>query len=228
MEHHDQKKSLKNLLWEEFACHMPYGIVAVLAGLTIISIASAFVVTQSIDPLLLKKLSKGLFHTFHFMHIVFATTGTILTYSRFSKNLLHAFLVGLLSPSFFCLLSDVVLPYVGARMLGVSAKMHICIIEEPLRLLPFLCIGLLNGIIMAYHGDRKKWFHAIGSHAMHVFISAFASVFFLISQGFARIDLHIGNLFLLLIVAVIIPCTFSDLIIPMLIARGGADYHEEH
>jgi len=228
VEHHEREKSLKNLIWEEFACHAPYGIVAVLVSLTIISITSSFVSTNSIDPLLLKKLSKGLFHTFHFMHIVFATTGTILTYSRFSKNLFHAFLVGLVSPSFFCLLSDVVLPYIGARMLGVAAKMHICILEEPLRLLPFLCIGLFNGIVMAYYGDRRKWFHAMGSHAMHVFISAFASVFFLISQGFAHVDVQIGNLFLLLIVAVIIPCTFSDLIIPMLIAKGGAHYHEEH
>ena len=35
-----------------------------------------------------------LFHSFHFMHIVFAATGTMITYLRYSKKLLFGFLPG--------------------------------------------------------------------------------------------------------------------------------------
>lgn len=229
MDHHkEEKHSLKSVMWEELACHAPYGILAVTLGLTIMSIFSALIATQSIEPLLLKKLSKSLFHTFHFMHLVFAITGAIITHHRFFQHFARTVLVGVISPAIFCMLSDVVLPYIGARFLGISAKMHICFIEEPLRLVPFLCIGLLNGLLMAYYGNKKKWFHSMGSHAAHVFISALASVFYLISQGLAAEHIQIGGLFLLLIIAVIIPCTFSDIIIPMHIAKGGMHHHEEH
>jgi hypothetical protein len=220
--------SIYQFIGEELSCHAPYGILAVMVGLAILSITSAFSAAQAVDPFLLKKLTKGLFHTFHFMHIVFATTGTILTFTRFSKNAIKALLVGLFSPTFFCLLSDVILPYIGAKLLGMPVKMHICIIEEPLRLLPFLCVGLANGLVMSYYGDRKRWFHALGAHAAHVVISALASVFFLASQGLTTADAHIGSFFILLIIAVIIPCTFSDLIVPMFLAKGGMHHHEEH
>jgi hypothetical protein len=226
--HEVHKNKFYTVLSDELACHVPYGIFAVALGLTILSVISALVTVGKVDTIFVKKLAKVLFHNFHFMHIVFAATGTILTYRKFTNQVLRSLIIGIVSPLIFCMLSDVVLPYAGARLLGVNAKMHICFIEEPTRILPFLFIGVLNGFLMARHGQETRWFYSIGSHATHIFISSLASVFYLISQGFAEVHIQIGNIFLLLIVAVIVPCTFSDVIVPMFLAQGGVTHHAEH
>jgi hypothetical protein len=51
---------------------------------------------MSLDPVIVKKGSRALFHSFHFIHILFAATGTIVTFRRFSKNYLRALIVGAL------------------------------------------------------------------------------------------------------------------------------------
>ncbi len=224
---HSDNGSLASLIKEELICHLPYGIVSIAVGLTFLSFFSMFNIV-SVDPKLVKKAAKILFHNFHFMHIVFAVTGTIITFSRFSKNVFQNIVVGTLSPALFCILSDAVLPYVGARLLGVSVHFHICFLTNPMRVLPFLIIGAINGIVMSYHGQSKQWIYSVSSHAAHIFISSLASVFYLVSHGFFDWHKQLGSVYLLLIVAVVIPCTFSDLIVPMVLAKKGFKHNEKH
>jgi hypothetical protein len=155
------------------------------------------------------------------MHIVFATTGTLITFFRFSKNVSRALLVGILSPMVFCVLSDAVLPYIGGRMLGVSMDLHFCFISEWHNVIPFLCVGLINGFVMRHHCDSEQASHGLTSHAMHIFVSSLASMFYLVSHGLADWYTQIGMVFLLLIVSVVIPCTLSDVVVPMFIAKLG-------
>ena len=81
---HDHSHNGENTLVHELLCHLPYAIYSVAFSLIMLSVYSVF--TMGLDPAIINKGSKALFHSFHFMHIVFAATGSIITFCRFSKN----------------------------------------------------------------------------------------------------------------------------------------------
>jgi len=217
--HDHSHDSGQHTIIDEMICHLPYAIYSVAFSLIILSIYSVF--SMTLDPAIVKKGSKALFHSFHFMHIVFAATGTVITFCRFSKNYVRALIVGILSPTFFCILSDAVLPYIGGRLLGVSMHFHACFFTEPQRVIPFLIVGIINGFVMSRHHESKQGGYSLSSHATHIFISSLASTFYLISHGFTNWYASIGNVFVLLIVAVVVPCTLADVVVPMTMARLG-------
>lgn len=219
---HDHAHDGESTILHELYCHLPYAIYSVAFSLIILSIYSVF--TMGLDFALVKKGSKVLFHSFHFIHIVFAATGTVVTFLRFSKNRLQALLVGIVSPSFFCILSDAVLPYLGGRILGVSMHFHACFLTEPQRVIPFLIFGIINGFVMSKHHASKQGSYSLSSHASHITISSLASTFYLISHGFTNWYSSIGNVFVLLIIAVVVPCTLADVVVPMTMARLGKKY----
>lgn len=96
---HDHVHTGESTVVHELLCHLPYAIYSVAFSLIILSVYSVF--TMGLDPAMIKKGSKALFHSFHFMHIVFAATGTVVTFCRFSKNYFRALIVGIISPTFF-------------------------------------------------------------------------------------------------------------------------------
>lgn len=223
-EHHDGHE---HTLMNELICHLPYAIYSVALGLAILSLLSAVVFGHTADPQMVKKGTKILFHSFHFMHIVFATTGTLITFFRFSKNVGKALLVGIISPAIFCMLSDAVLPYIGGRMLGVPMHFHLCFISEWTNVVPFMFVGLINGFVIKDHKNVAQAAHGLTSHAVHIFVSSLASMFYLVSHGFTEWYSQIGMVFLLLIIAVVVPCTLSDVVVPMAIAKMG-NVREKH
>lgn len=216
---HNNSTNSEHSIFNELLCHLPYAIYSVAFSLIILSIYSVF--SMSLDPAIVKKGSNALFHSFHFMHIVFAATGTIITFCRFSKNYFRALIVGIISPTFFCILSDAVLPYIGGSLLGVDMHFHACFLTEPQRVIPFLIVGIINGFVMSRHHDSKQGSYSLTSHATHIFISSLASTFYLISHGFTNWYVSIGNVFVLLIIAVVVPCTLADVVVPMTMARVG-------
>lgn len=218
---HGHSHNGENPIIHELMCHLPYAIYSVAFSLIMLSVYSVF--TMSLDPAIVKKGSKALFHSFHFMHIVFAATGTIITFCRFSKNYLRALVVGTLSTIFFCILSDAILPYIGGRILGVDMHFHMCFLTEPQRVIPFLIMGLINGFVMSMHHASKQGGYSLTSHASHIAISSLASTFYLISHGFTNWYVSIGNVFILLIIAVVVPCTLADVVVPMTMARLGKE-----
>jgi len=217
---HDHGHSGELTIVHEMFCHLPYAIYSVAFSLIIVSIYSVF--SMSLDPIIVKKGSRALFHCFHFIHILFAATGTIVTFRRFSKNYFRALIVGILSPTFFCILSDAVLPYIGGTILGVQMHFHACFLTEPQRVVPFLIMGIINGFVLSGHHESKQGGYSLSSHATHIFISSLASTFYLISHGFTYWYASIGNVFVLLIIAVVVPCTLADVVVPMTIARLGS------
>ena len=144
----------------------------------------------------------------------------MLTFMRYSKNMLLGIVVGIISPSFFCMLSDAVLPYFGGKMFGVQMHWHICLVSELHNVLPFLVIGIINGIVMSQHHESKQGLYSIFSHFVHILVSSLASTFYIVSHGFGNWYSSIGYLFLFLIGAVVVPCTFSDVVVPMMVAKG--------
>src|SRR5579872_127834 len=203
----------------ELLCHLPYAIYSVAFGLALLSFVTYFSFTDS--PNIICQKADVLFHSFHFMHIVFAATGTLITFFRFSRNIFHAILLGIFSPIIFCTLSDSFLPYLGGRMLGVDMHFHWCFISELSNVLPFLFVGIINGFVMSGHHHELQGSYSITSHAAHILVSSLASIFYLVSHGCVNWYVLIGPVFIYLIFAVVVPCTFSDVVVPMLVARAG-------
>jgi hypothetical protein len=223
---HNDGHAHDNMSWyDEIICHLPYAILSVAFAIGLISVLG-FMNIGSTD----EQTRQGahlLFHGFHFLHIIFAATGTVLTFFRFSNNLVRGVLVGSLAPMFFCTLSDVVLPYLGGRLLNVPMHLHLCFITELHNVLPFLIVGMLNGYLMSKYHAVKQSLYSVFSHFFHILISSLAATFYLVAHGLIECYSNIGIIFVFLIIAVIIPCTLADLVVPMAFARAG-NKHEKH
>lgn len=216
-----------HFLQEEIMCHLPYAIFSVAFGLAVLSFLTYSSCLSRADNAAVCLGSHILFHSFHFMHIVFAATGTMITFLRFSSNTLKAFCIGAVSTMLFCTLSDVVLPYIGGLILGVDMHFHLCFLTELSNVLPFLVVGLCNGYLMSRHDSSRQGLYSIFSHFIHILISSFASIFYLVSNGFVDWYLSIGPVFVFLVFAVVVPCTMSDVVVPMMFAKADKA-HEKH
>lgn len=206
-------------LFGELVCHLPYAIFSVSVSIMALSFVTYISFDNPIEMVCRK--SDLLFHSFHFTHIVFSATGTLITFFRFSKNLTYALVLGILSPMIFCTLSDSIMPYLGGKLLGVPMHFHLCFVSELSTVLPFLIAGIINGFAMSRHRDDKQISYAVSSHMIHILVSSLASIFFLVAHGCTDWYRFIGVVFLFLIVSVVIPCTLSDVVVPVLFARMG-------
>ncbi len=220
--HHDnnhEHEGHSTSLMGELLHHLPYAIFSVAFSLIVLSLIT-HVSSYGVDAKETAEKADALFHNFHFLHIIFAATGTMITYLRFSKSFIKGFFVGTLSPALFCTLSDAILPYYGGRMLGVHMHWHVCFYSELPNVLPFLIVGVINGIVMAYHHYSKLGTFSVGSHFVHILVSSLAASTYLLSHGFFDWSERIGLVFLFLIVAVLVPCTISDIVVPVLFAKA--------
>jgi len=208
--HKHEQSLIKELIY-----HFPYAVFAVTFSLALISFFSFS--AHKCDSL--NARADILFHSFHFMHILFSVTGTLVTYYRFSKGLLRGFFVGIFSAMVFCTLSDAVMPYLAGRLLGVDMCFHLCFFHELHNIIPFLIIGLVNGMVIGYFHKSNAVFYSVFSHFLHILVSAFASMFYLVANGFENWYTQIGMISIFLLVAVVVPCIMSDLVTPMTFAK---------
>lgn len=208
----------RHLVVDELICHFPYAVFSVAIGLIVLTLLDFFT-GCSVSAVNLQQAWFHMFHSFHFVHMVFAAAGSIITFAKFSKNWTKGLVVSFFSASIFCILSDVLMPYIGATMLGIKMNLHICFISELHNIIPFLVIGLLTGWLISAHHKETNYSMGLWSHFTHIFISSLASAFYMVSNGFTDWINQIGLVFLLLIFAVVIPCTLSDVVIPILFAK---------
>lgn len=215
-EHHSHDHSLR----KELLHHLPYAIFSLSIGFVVLSILYFFGLGSAQKA----NLSQGyhiLFHSFHYLHIVFATTGTFITFIRFSKNIFAGTILSIISPAIFCTLSDVALPALAGRFLGVHMHVHICFFSLPdlMNVIPFMVVGILNGLVLRRHSEDSLSFFSVSSHFVHILISSLAALFYMVSYGFESWPSMMGLLLLFLAVAVVIPCTISDVVVPIYFAR---------
>ncbi len=216
-----------HVIIKEVVAHVPYAIFSVAFALVILSFASFFFVADRNEAALCDGATI-LFHSFHFMHIVFAATGTVITFFRFSRNVWQALLLAVVCPITFCVMSDVLLPYIGGRLLGVPMRLHICFVTDITKVVPFLGVGIANGFIMSRHRTSMQPMYSVFSHSIHTLVSSLAAAFYLVSHGFITWYHDIGFVFIFLIIAVVIPCSMSDVVVPIFFAGTRGDGHEEH
>lgn len=209
-------------LWSELMCHLPYAVLALAVGLIALSIITACAAPHTVEAGIDESFYR-LFHTFHFMHIVFAAAGTTLAFLRYSNKWFRAVLVGSIVPAIFCVLSDVVFPYIGGRLLGVPMRLHICFFHSWSTITVFLSTGVLMGFVLRLHVARAPQgsLFTYWLHFGHIMLSALAALFYLVSHGFYGWDHCMGLVFLMLLIAVVVPCTLSDIVVPIFVAKNG-------
>ena len=96
---------------------------------------------------------------------------------------------------------------------------HWCLAQHPMLVVPFAVVGVFVGMIAAETVTRSTYF----SHSAHVFVSSAASIFCLVSFGLTDWAEKLGYVFILMILAVVIPCCFSDIVFPLLVACRNPD-----
>lgn len=169
-------------------------------------------------------VSHRLFATFHPLHVLSSATATASMYGlykcvegRFKCNPFLLLLVGYVGSVGIGTLSDSVIPFLGERLLGLHAEPHIGFIELWYLVNP----AALLGIAISYFRPMTRV-----PHFAHVLLSTAASL--------AHIGMAVHGpmplakylaLFGFLLVAVWVPCTFSDIAFPLLFVRRDAPAH---
>ncbi len=206
-------------VWDELICHVPYAGFSIAIGFVFLSIINFFGQT-SLSAQATHEGYHVLFHSFHYLHVVVAVAGAIVTFSRFSEKIGWGIFIACLISPLFCVLSDVVLPSLAGRMLGISMPMHICFLSahDALNWYAFLIVGLICGSALLYNKESLKTF-SLTFHFFHILISSMASMFYMVAHGLDHWYDVMGGIFIFLFVAVVLPCTLSDVVVPFCCAR---------
>ena len=155
-------------------------------------------------------LIKTSFEIAHPMHIFVSAITSAAMFYKYKKSVIKAIIVGLVATIVVGSLSDIIFPFLGGIILGLKMEFHLPIIEEPLLILSVALIGSLAGI---------KLLITKIPHLLHVFISVFASLFYIIAYGGAITPLVFALAFIIVFFSVIIPCCTSDIILPFLFMK---------
>jgi hypothetical protein len=197
-------------LRQELLSHLPFSIFSTIGGMVLVA-----VLTFLGEPLYKENLPgafRELFHIFHPVHMLFSATATTAMFWQYERRWIKALAVGLAGAILICGVSDILIPYASGLILGAKMQPHICIIEHPGLVLPFALVGVAAGFLSSGHIVRATVF----SHAAHVLISSAASLLYLVSFGLDHWIDRAGWVFILVVLAVMIPCCFSDIVFPLL------------
>lgn len=208
-------------LFIELAHHLPYSIFGVTVAILFVGILSFFGALVASEEQF-AHASADLFHVFHPAHILLSAVTTTAMFWKYEKKLLKAIIVGLVGSLAICTLSDILIPLLGGQLLTGDMHAHICIIEEPGIVWPFALIGVLAGLIIPGEIERSTQY----SHSAHVFVSSAASILYLVSFGVHHWMDMVGGVFLLTIVAVMLPCCASDIAFPIFCANKVTCNHK--
>lgn len=201
---------LKNISIE-LRAHVPFTILGTLTGIVLMA-----VVVYAHVP---RAISEGLFATFHPLHVLLSALVTAGIYRLHSKrSLWSTILVGYFGSIGIATVSDCLIPYLGEYLLNMPHKAaHLGFIEEWWLVHPLAVVG----IIIAYVRPRTKV-----PHAGHVLLSTWASLFHMtMALGEELSLLTVGLSAVFLFLAVWVPCCTSDIVFPLLFAKGGPNRH---
>ncbi len=216
----------------ELRRHLPFSVFSVAAGIVVLAMLTA--VIQSVggdlgrpheaqavqaehahdhDHEVLATPAGGLFHVFHPVHLLFSAVATTAMFWRYERRLWKAVITGFVGSVVVCSLSDIFFPYIGGLLLGAEMGFHLCIVEHPGLVFPFVFVGIGVGLLAAETVKASTFV----SHSAHVFTSSMASILYLVTYGLSGWMEHAGWVFLVVVVAVMIPCCISDIIFPLLV-----------
>ena len=188
----------KSLILEELREHWPFALGA--------SIDAAILSGILYNHATFASSIESLFEIFHPAHVLFSAAATTAIYYKYRKSVIPGILIGVIGAILIGTLSDVLLPWVAGNLFSLHTHFHLPIFEEPL-----LIIGV--GIVGAFVGIYWKIFNL--SHSIHVFLSVFASLFYLLAFSAAMGFWTILAISLVVFFTVFIPCCISDIAFPL-------------
>jgi hypothetical protein len=153
---------------------------------------------------------------FHILHLVLSSIATTALFYKYDSSIIKSVLVGFSGAVVWCTLSDVLMPYLASSWVGMQVDMHICLLEHPSVVIPFVVAGVFIGLL--FHKGKTHYVH--GGHVM---ISCLASVLYLYGYASPIEPWMYPILFMSMIVAVVIPCCMSDIVYPLLLSKGNRD-----
>lgn len=208
----------------ELFSHLPFSIFATIGGMALVTILTF--IGKPFYGENLPGAFRELFHIFHPAHMLFSASATTAMFWRYERRWVKALVVGFLGAILVCGTSDILIPYLSGLLLGAEMHPHICIIERPGLVLPFAVVGVAAGFLSSDHIMRATFF----SHAAHVLISSAASLLYLVSFGLQDWIHNAGWVFIFVVLAVMIPCCFSDIVFPLLAVtqKGDPPPHGHH
>ena len=203
----------------ELGAHLPYTIFGVTMGLMLMGILTFFATLMHSEHLLAGAASE-FFHVTHASHILFSAVATTAMFWKHEKTILKAITVGSVGSIVVCALSDSVFPTIGGTILGLHMRMHICIIEHPGIILPFAAVGVLAGFLVPGVIEKSTQY----SHSVHVLFSSMSSILYLIGFGMQEWVHSLGAVFIITVIAVMIPCCLSGIVFPLVCAHRNCNH----
>jgi hypothetical protein len=182
--------------------------------------------------------SYRLFYIFHPAHVVLSAmvTASLFRLHEKTKSFLIVLIIGYFGSIGTATLSDSILPFFGEDILGVAVpteaavhshgheagseqkherELHIGFIEEWYIVNPAAFLGVL----IAYFLPRTKL-----PHAFHILISTWASAaHIMMNTNQPMTAVLVTGIFIVLFIAVWLPCCFSDIVFPMLLVKSDGE-----
>lgn len=231
------KERAKHILIE-FRNHIPFTIFGAFLGIVFMLVFRAASNTSG----------KTLFAVFHPAHVVLSAmvTAALFKLHRKESTFLMMLVIGYFGSIGVATLSDSVIPYLGERLMGlhipahqevyypeshehggpadnggVDIRIHIGFIEDWYIVNPAAVLG----VVIAFFLPRTKF-----PHAGHILISTWASSSHVLMNTQGEINVAVAaGLFVVLFLAVWLPCCISDIMFPLLFVEPDWEIsHHKH
>ena len=197
------------LIATELREHAPFTAFGTVTGIVIMAAFIQFHVSREI--------SSTLFWTLHPLHVLVSALVTTAMYRLHSKGRLWpTLIIGYIGSVGIATLSDSLIPFIGEWLLNMPHRgIHLGFIEKWWLINPLA----LAGIALGYIKPTTKF-----SHAIHVFLSTWASLFHILMALGTQSDVATWILTaLFLFLAVWVPCCTSDIVFPLLWIKKTGD-----
>jgi hypothetical protein len=190
------------IIAKQMAIHAPFTALGTVTGIIIMVV--------TIHARVPRETSAVLFWSLHPLHVLLSALVTAAMYRLHSPGrLLPTIVIGYVGSVGIATLSDSIIPFVGEWLLQMPHRgVHLGFIEKWWLVNPLALVG----IAIAWVWPRTKI-----THAGHVFLSTWASLFHMTMAMGERISLLTAvAIAVFLFLAVWIPCCTSDIVFPLL------------
>jgi len=187
----------KAVILKELKHHLPFTFFASLAA----GVLVAFIYLNWTIP------SESIFELLHPAHVLVSAAATSAIYWKYKKSVVGGFLVGIFGAILIGSLSDILLPWIAGNLFLLKTGFHLPILEDPILILGVALIGAVAGM-------KFNLFNV--SHSVHVFLSIFASLFYILAFSMVMNVWIVLLISFIVFLAVFIPCCISDIVFPIL------------
>lgn len=208
-------KRVKNELFE----HLPFTAFGVCLSIALVAIIQSFMSGTKDE---VHHQMENFFYIFHALHIFLSALTSTAISLKVGRNIMRAAMISAFTTVPFCVLSDVLMPFLGSFLFKMPVEFHMSATEEPAIVFSFLVFGILSGIISERKIGKVSYF----SHGTHVLLSSFATLFYIVGYGADNWIRMLGQVFVITFLSDIIPCCMSDIIFP--VAFTHAEHEHPH